>query len=126
MSQAFSDESWGGPFFELYVEMGPHPESVRDLALALEALWAHEALAGPYSHQAFDPSAERETKFAEYVSEDPQHLYGAVTLPDGKQAPAVLISARSMVISAPSSRRARRGLDRARFAVRRRAGRPFA
>jgi len=87
MEWSFTDKSnWTGPFFELVFELGPHPESIAETRRALDFLWQHPTLDGPYeSHHV---PVDRQPK-AVIGDEEPAglHFYGMATWPDGSRSP---------------------------------------
>lgn len=53
MTVDFTDEdTWHAPFYELHVEIGPHPASVATVLAGIEALWRHPSLDGPYGQSS--------------------------------------------------------------------------
>jgi hypothetical protein len=81
------DENWGAPFYELYVELGPHPSSLARFVPAWEVLWSHPTLDGPYADGSRPLAAQQRVDVRNYVSEEAGHMLGMATLPDGHEAP---------------------------------------
>jgi hypothetical protein len=79
--------NWGAPFYELHVELGPHPAALRHFVPAWETLWSHPTLDGAYADDSRPPSEQEKVDLADWVSDEAGHMFGMATLPDGNRAP---------------------------------------
>jgi hypothetical protein len=83
MAAIFTQEMWGGGFYELALEYGH--SSKASLAEALQALWTRPDLQGCYLHADEDPSRQPRVAPDLGVLESGEHLRGVATLPNGIQ-----------------------------------------
>jgi hypothetical protein len=89
MNWSFTDKSnWTGPFFELMFELGPHPDSVAKARQALELLWLHPTLDGPYESHWIPLDRRAKVVIAHEAPAELPHVYGMATWPDGRRAPS--------------------------------------
>jgi hypothetical protein len=108
MTVRFTDgDAWQAPFFELHVEVGPHPQSVPEVLAGIGSLWQHPSLDGPYGDSFVDPSEQQKL---EAITAEPSQTYGVATLPDENPAPCGAIAqipdlARALGLSDESERR---------------------
>jgi len=86
MTVHFMDkDAWQeAPFFELHVEVGPHPQSVPKVLAGIEALWQHTSLEGPYGDSFAEPSEQQKL---EEISVEPSQTYGVARLSKASQHP---------------------------------------
>jgi hypothetical protein len=76
-------DAWQAPFFELHVEVGPHPQSVPKVLAGIEALWQHPSLDGPFGDSFVEPSEQQRL---EAITAEPSQTYGVARLPDENSA----------------------------------------
>jgi hypothetical protein len=76
------EERWWGGHYELVVELGPRSDD--RMVAALQALWTHPALTGPYADRTREPTEQAPVDPATGID---GHLLGVATLPDGLRAP---------------------------------------
>jgi hypothetical protein len=73
---------WDGGYYELEIELGSR--SAERLLAALEALWGHPALDGPYADQEREPDEQARVAASTGASAS---LFGVATLPGGARVP---------------------------------------
>lgn len=82
-------DAWAAPFFELHVEVGAHPESVPKVLGAIETLWQHPTLDGPYADRFANPSQQAKVR---EITPELLDTYGVSRLPDGNRVPCGAIA----------------------------------
>jgi hypothetical protein len=83
MERLFTGEyQWGSGYYELDIELGTRSDE--RLLAALDALWGHPALDGPFADQFREPSQQARVTPSAGLT---QPLFGVATLPDGARVP---------------------------------------
>jgi hypothetical protein len=75
-------ERWLGGLFGVWIELGER--SGEDSPSAVDALWAHPALDGPYPHRELEPWAQSRADPRQFPE---QEMCGVATLHDGARVP---------------------------------------